>query len=141
MDPASYQLETPRESGPAETPLTQLVSKLSDDLQQLARREAQLAKHELNESFNRAKTQVAALVIGGAALSAGLLTLMAAAVAGLATTMPVWAAALLVGGATSVLGVVLFLNAKAHLARVSFAPDQALQGLHSDVSAIKRAAT
>lgn len=140
MDPVTRQLETPQESQAPEPPLTALVGRLSDDLQQLARREAQLAKHELSESFDRAKQQVVALAIGTAALAVGLLTLVAAAVAALAVVLPVWAASLLVGAVLSGVGVVLFLNGKAQLARVSFAPDHAIRSLQNDVSAIKKAA-
>ena len=140
MDPLTYQLETPQEPQPSEPPLTELVGRLSGDLQQLARHEAQLAKHELSESLDRAKEHVAALAIGAAALTAGLLTLIAAAVAALSLAIPVWAAAVIVGGVLSGLGVVLFLNGKAQLARVSFAPEQAMRGLKNDVSAIKKAA-
>lgn len=139
MDPVSRQVEMPKV--PAEPPLTELVGRLSDDLQQLARREAQLAKHELSENLDRAKQQVAGLVVGAAALIAGLLTLLAAAVLALATAMAAWAAALLVGGVALGVGAVLFLNARAQLARVSFAPDRAIQGVQNDLTAIKRAAT
>lgn len=141
MDPVMRHVELPQGERQAEPPLAQLVGRLSEDLQQLARREAQLAKHELSESLDRAKQQVAALVLGGAALAAGFLTLLGAAVAALALAMPAWAAACLVGGTVSLIGAVLFLSARAQLARVSFAPGRAIQGVQDDVSAIKRAAT
>lgn len=128
------------ESQAPEPPLTALMSRLSEDLQQLARREAQLAKHELSESLDRAKRPVLGLAIGTATLALGALTLVAAAVAGLALAMPIWAAALIVGGVLNVVGAVLFLNGRAQLARVSFAPDQTIQSLQKDVSAIKKAA-
>jgi hypothetical protein len=141
MDPVSQHFPVPPDHRQPETPLAQLVGRLSQDLQLLARREAQLAKHEIGVSLERMKQPVAKLVISGAALVAGLLTLVAAAVAGLATALPVWAAATLVGAGVSLLGAVLFLNARAQLARVSFVPEQALRGVQSDVTAIKGAAT
>lgn len=141
MDPVSQHFPVPPDNRQPETPLVELVGRLSEDLQLLARREAQLAKHEVSLSLERMKQPVVKLVISSAALVAGLLTLVGAAVAALATALPVWAAATLVGAGVSLLGAVLFLNAKAQLARVSFVPEQTLRGVQNDVSAIKGAAT
>ena len=85
--------------GPAQEEMTvrELTIQLGDDLTRLVKDEIALAKAELFASSRQA-------VLGGGmltgALVAGLtswLALVAAAIAGLAAGLPVWAAALLVG--------------------------------------------
>ena len=84
--------------GPAqEMTVRELTIQLGDDLTRLVKDEIALAKAELFASSRQA-------VLGGGmltgALVAGLtswLALVAAAIAGIATGLPVWAAALLVG--------------------------------------------
>src|SRR6188768_4531844 len=83
---------------PESSPLADLVGRLSEDLKLLTKQEVELAKRELSESLSEVKRQVPQLAVGGAALVSGLLVLLAAAVLGLATLMPAWSAALLVGG-------------------------------------------
>jgi hypothetical protein len=134
-------LGTPTDRNPPEwSPLAELVGRLSDDLKLLTKQEAELAKRELSESFNEAKRQAAQLALGGGALVAGLLVLLAAAVLALATIIPAWSAALVVGGLVSILGLLLIFMGKAKLSRVSFKPEQALKGMEQDIAAIKQAA-
>jgi hypothetical protein len=129
------------ESPPEPPALAELVGQLLSDLKLLARQEVQLAKHELGERLTALQRQALALGLGVAALAAGLLVLLAAAVLALATLMPAWAAALVVGGAVTGIGVVLLMSSKAKLSRVSLKPEQTIDSVQSDVSAIKKAAT
>jgi predicted phage tail protein len=127
--------------GTAESPpLAELVGRLSEDLKLLTRQEAQLAKSELTETLNEAKRRAAQLALGGSALVAGLLTLIAAAVLALATIMAAWSAALLVGGSLSLLGAMLLVVAKASLSRVTLKPQQTIDSVEKDITAIKKAA-
>ena len=127
-------------NSPESSPLAELIGRLSDDLKQLTRQEAELAKRELSESLNEAKRQAAQLAVGAGALVAGLLTLLAAAVLALATVISAWSAALIIGGLVSLLGATLIFIAKAKLSRVAFKPQQALGSVEKDITAIKRAA-
>jgi UPF0716 family protein affecting phage T7 exclusion len=124
-----------------EPALAELIGRLTDDIKLLTRQEAELAKHEIGEKLDDAKRPAAALGLGVAALAAGLMVLLAASVLALATLMPAWGAALLVGALTTSLGVALLLTAKAQLARLSFTPERTLESVERDVAAIKRAAT
>jgi predicted phage tail protein len=138
---ASRPLGVSAEHSLPEPALAELVARLADDIKQLTRQEAELAKHELGEKLDDAKRPAAALGLGVAALSAGLMVLLAASVLALATLMPAWSAALLVGALTSLLGAALLLTAKAQLSRLSFTPQRTLESVGRDVAAIKRAAT
>ena len=82
---------------PQEMTVRELTAQLADDLTRLVKDEITLAKAELFASSRQA-------VLGGGMLSGALvagltswLALVAAAIAGIATGLPVWAAALLVG--------------------------------------------
>jgi hypothetical protein len=141
------QIANPR---PAETsavgpntdsaPLADLVGRLSDDLKLLARQEAELAKRELSETFDKAKHEAAGLAVGAGALFLAMATFVAGAVLLLATVLAAWAAALLVAAAMTVLGVALLLHARAKLSRLSIKPQEAAQSVEADIAAIKRAA-
>ncbi len=138
-EPSSLETSTDR-NPPESSPLAELVGRLSDDLKLLTRQEAELAKRELNENFNQAKQQAAQVAVGGSAVGAGLLILLAAAVLALSTVMAAWSAALLVGGGVTLLGVMLILVGKAKLSHVTFKPQQALDGVEKDIATIKKAA-
>jgi hypothetical protein len=122
-------------------PLIELVEHLSRDLQQLAKNEAALAKHELLEGFTAAKRDAVGLALGAAALAGGALALLSAAILALALVVPAWLAALVVGAVASGVGALLLLTGKARLARLHWRPEHTLQNLRRDAEAIKRAAT
>lgn len=129
----------PRSSEPP--PLTELIERLVEDLKSLTRHEVQLAKHEIGERLSHVQQYAVALGIGVAALAAGLLVLLAAGVLALALVMPAWAAALLVGGVMSAVGVALCLSSKAKLSQLSIKPEHTLESVQKDVAAIKGAVT
>ncbi len=97
--------------------LPELISSLTQQVSRLVRAELALARAELFANARQA-------VLGGGLLSAaavvGLtawLAMVAAAVAGIATGLPVWASALIVGGALGTLAAVLALLGRTRLAR------------------------
>jgi hypothetical protein len=89
----------------------ELTTQLGDQVSRLVRDEIALAKAELAVSARRAT--IGAGMFGGAVVAglSGLGVLIAAAVAGIALKLPVWAAALIVGGAFLVVAGVLALLA------------------------------
>ncbi len=128
-------------AGAEPPPLGELVGRLTTDLQQLVRREAALATHELGKKLDYAKLQVATLGIGLALLVVGALALVASAILGLALLLPAWAAALCVGGAFVTLGLALVYTGKSKLARFDPRPEKAITNIERDVAAVKGAAT
>lgn len=125
---------------PAEQSLATIVDRLSDDLKVLAREERQLASRELGEKLDAAKAQAATLALGGAALYGGALAVLAALVLGLATLLPAWIAALIVGVPLLIAGGVLVSTGSAGLSRISLKPEQTMANVGRDVAAIKEAA-
>jgi putative superfamily III holin-X len=63
--------------------LGDLFADLVRELGELVRQEAQLAKAELRQNATQASRAIAALVVGGAIVYAGVLALLAAAILGL----------------------------------------------------------
>jgi hypothetical protein len=122
-------------------PLAELAGRVTEDLKQLARQEAKLAKIELAEELKQAKQQVLGLALSGFALLAGSLVLLATAVLALATVMPPWAAALIVGSVVTLVGVVLLMTSKSKLQHLKWKPERTLENLEKDLRTIKKAAT
>ncbi|MBO0820573.1 MAG: phage holin family protein [Nocardiopsaceae bacterium] len=110
--------EHPGRNEPAGEPSTrELTSRLGQQLTTLVRSELALARAEL---FTRGRQAVMGGGLFAGAGVAGLgayLVLLAAAVAGIAVALPVWASALIVGGALAALAGVLALGGRRRLAR------------------------
>jgi Putative Actinobacterial Holin-X, holin superfamily III len=85
----------------------ELTTKLGEQLSRLMREEVALARAEM--FANARQAMMGGGLFGGAALfgHTGWLVLVAAAVAGIAVVLPVWAAALIIGGALVVIAGVL----------------------------------
>lgn len=77
----------------------ELTTQLTEQLSRLVHDEMALAKAELFASSRRAIRGGAILVVAIVAAYTGWLALVAAMVAGIAVALPVWAAALVTGGA------------------------------------------
>jgi len=107
--------------------LTGLTKKLIRESEALARAEAALVKSEINEKIAEAEKGTAALMAGGATLTAGLLILLFAAVFALDQVMDLWQAALLVGGAVTVLGLIMVSTGKQKMTADNLTPKRTLE--------------
>ena len=97
--------------------LPQLATQLTEQVARLARAEFALARAEL---FARGRQAVMGGGLFGAAAVVGLagwLALVAAAVAGIAEALPVWASALIVGAALTAIAGALALAGRARMRR------------------------
>ncbi|HET9080280.1 MAG TPA: phage holin family protein [Trebonia sp.] len=102
---------------PQNQSLPELISSLTEQMSRLVRAELALARAELFANARQA-------VVGGGLLSAaavvGLtawLAMVAAAIAGIAEGLPVWAGALIAGGALAMLAGILAVLGRARLRR------------------------
>jgi len=108
------------------------------DVQELLQAEIRLAKAEVSENVDRAKS--AGGLMGGAA-AAGLfagMSLVATCIAALATAMPVWVAALIM---TVVLGgaaAALYLRGKARFRNFHAVPEQTVETVREDIAWAKQ---
>ncbi len=125
------------QTGKDERSLGELFGDLAGQTGLLVREEVALAKAELTQSATRAGKEIGVLVIGGAVAYAGLLALLAAAILALATALPAWLAALIVGLVVVGLGAALLQRGRAALAHLDLAPRQTMATLAADVDAVK----
>ena len=120
-----------------ERPLGELLSDVTSQLQQLVRKEMELARVETKEQLGRAGKGAAAF--GGAAV-AGLLAailLSFAAAFGLAEVMPTGFAFLIVGVVFGAVAGVLALQGKKKIASFSPVPQQTVETVKEDVETAK----
>jgi len=110
---------------------TSVVSQLAD----LMRTEGQLARAEISEKMTLAATGLGLIVGGAILLMPALVVLLEAAVAALVDNgiAPYWAA-LLVGGACLVLGLILLLIGVSWLRSGRLMPDKTIHQLQRDAA-------
>lgn len=124
--------ETPRRS------LFTLIGSLPTLLIELVRNELESLKTEIAGKLKSAGIGIG--LLAGAAFFAlfALMVLIAAAVLGLATVLPSWAAALIVGGVILLIAVVLALAGIGALKKgVPPAPTDTIESIKKDVRTIK----
>ncbi|MBV9858716.1 MAG: phage holin family protein [Alphaproteobacteria bacterium] len=114
-----------------------LLSDLANETIQLIRQEIALLKAELHEKLSRVGQGAAALAAGGLLALSGWLVLLAAAVLGLATVLPPWLAALIVGLVVLALGGGLLYLGKTRFAGDALLPRRTLNSLREDEAWIK----
>jgi hypothetical protein len=118
--------------------LGDLFSKLTADLSKLVRDEVELAKVEINDTVEKART--AGISIG----AAGLLGLMAfvllsfAAAWGLSEVVPEGVAFLIVGGAYGLVALALLAVGRQRLKSMKPVPEQTVETLKEDVAWAKQ---
>jgi len=91
-----------------------LLGMIAQDSGDLVRQELRLASFEVIDRAKSASGKIGVIALGGGLAHAGLLGLLTAAALGLATFMPLWAAAILLGAIFSFAGLVfIFAGMKA----------------------------
>jgi len=120
-----------------ERSLGDLFGDLAGQTGTLVREEVALAKAELTRSATQVGKDVALLVIGGAVAYAGLLALLAALILALATVLPAWSAALIVGLLVVGAGAVLLGRGRAALSRLDLTPRGTMATLAADAEVVK----
>jgi peptidoglycan/LPS O-acetylase OafA/YrhL len=122
----------------ADEPVGELVQRASQQLTELVRGEMRLAQAEMKEKGRRYGKGGG--LFGGAGVL-GFLTLealVAAAIAGLAVPLPVWAAALIVAVVLGVVAAVMALNGRKQIQEgAPPAPEQTVRSVKADVAEIK----
>ncbi|WP_374194766.1 phage holin family protein [Streptomyces sp. VRA16 Mangrove soil] len=122
-------------------PVGELVQRASHQLTELVRGELRLAQAEMKEKGRRYGRGSG--MFGGAGVVGFLMlqALVAAAVAGLAVALPVWAAALIVAGVLGAIAAVLTARGRRQFGRAAPpTPARTVENLKADVAEIKESA-
>jgi hypothetical protein len=119
----------------------ELVREASEDVSRLVRQELLLAQAEMRQKGKRfgrgGSLYGGAAVVGFLALAA----LVAGAVTALALVLPLWGSALIVGGVLLAVATLLALMGRKEIGRATPpAPQQAIDGVKTDVAEIKERA-
>jgi Putative Actinobacterial Holin-X, holin superfamily III len=113
--------------------ITDLVAETRMLTERLVRLEIERARTAFQRAAARAATGAGLLIAGAVIALVALGTFTAAAVLGLATTMPAWAAALIVGAIAAVLaGLLILLGTSRVRSATAVAPDQVVQPIKED---------
>ena len=125
--------------GPApKRSLFKLIGDIPSLLMDLVRGEIESFKQELIGKLKLAGVGIGLLVGALSILLFAVLVFTAAAILGLATVLPAWAAALIVGGALLLIAVILALVGIASLKKgVPPAPTETIKSIKKDVRTIK----
>jgi len=129
----------PPAAAPPNPSIGELVSQMSEQTSRLVRDEIRLAQRELQQSARHAG--IGAGLFGAAGLLAlfGALALVAAAIAGLALVLPVWADALVVGAVLLLAAGIAALAGRGRVKRVPPPMEDTVNSVRLDVETIKDA--
>jgi uncharacterized membrane protein YqjE len=124
---------------PADQPsLTSLVSGIVNDVQQLVRQEINLARTEVKQEWEKAKTAAGALMAGMVLLGVGGVLLCFMLVYLIHSfNVDLWICFLIVGGLLALTGAVLAGIGYSQASRVNVIPPQTAQTLKENVQWIK----
>ncbi|MGQ0845364.1 MAG: phage holin family protein [Sporichthyaceae bacterium] len=132
----SHATDTRRE--PAEMSTGELFAELSRTTSNLVRDEIRLATAELTEKGKHAGVGIGMFGAAGVVALFGGGALVATAIAGLATAMDTWVAALIVTVTLFAVAAVLALTGKKQVGEATPPkPEQAMAGMKADVETVK----
>jgi hypothetical protein len=114
-----------------------LLRRLVDDVHTLYAQELALLKAETARSIGELKAAAVSIAMGGAVTFMGAFFLLLAAVYGLSNVVEPWLAALIVGAAVTLIGVVMLLTGRRKLAPKAIAPQRTVEALRKDTEMIK----
>jgi uncharacterized membrane protein YqjE len=109
----------------SERSITAVLKDIAGNVQHIVRAEVRLATVELQDEAAKAKRSVMLMIAGGAVAMLALGFVLLAGVYGLATVLPAWAAALIVGAAAAAIGGLLASAGARQFKQVRLAPKTA----------------
>ncbi|WP_243373658.1 phage holin family protein [Geotalea sp. SG265] len=110
-------------------PLGDLFSELIQETRTLFRKEMELMRVEVSEKLDKLVKDAVAVGVAAVLLYAGLLTLIAAIVFGLAVFIPLWLSALLISIVFIGIGAGLLLKAKKDVSQMKLTPEKSQETL------------
>ncbi len=109
--------------------LGRVFKDFTSSVSNLARKEVELAKAEMSEKVNQAERGAVSMITSGVVVLFGIQFLLAAITLALATVMPGWVAALIVGIVVTAVGAYLFVKGRNQLKPSNLAPDRTIESV------------
>ena len=122
---------------PGERPLGELLSDVTSQLQELVRKEIELARAEIKQEVDKAVKGVAAFAVAGVIGLLAAIALVFAAAWGLSELVPEGVAFLIVGVLLLAVAGGLFMAGKKKVAEVNPVPEQTIETVKEDVETAK----
>ena len=119
--------------------MAQLISGIVGDAQDLVRKEIALARQEVREELDAAKSAGIKLGVAGAVLAVGGLLVVLAVAQGIADLLdwPAWAGYALVGVVLAIAGGILFSAAQRQIKNINPVPERTLETMKESGEWIK----
>jgi hypothetical protein len=114
-----------------------LLRRLADDVGMLFAQELALLKAETTRSVADLKAATMSIAMGGAVMFMGIFFLLLAAVYGLSNVVEPWLAALIVGGAVTLMGIIMLATGRRKLEPQAIAPRRTAAAFRKDTEMIK----
>lgn len=127
-----FRTEAPPGDGLGDTPVRELFHDFLGQGQRLVREEVRLAKAELRDEARAAGKAGGTTAAGGVIAYVGFLALTCAAIGALATALPIWASALIVGAAYALVGSVMAKGGVRKLKTLEMRPRETAETLQED---------
>ncbi len=115
-----------------ERSLGELFAELSRESSTLVRQEIELAKTEITQKATAAGKDIAYMAVGVAVAYVGTIVLAFAIVYLLGEFLPLWVAALIVGGGVAAIGYFIAQSGLSKLKRTSLTPQRTIETLKED---------
>lgn len=118
--------------------LTDLLARIPRQISRLVRDELTAAKTELTTKLKAAGLGIGLVIGAVVVLLFAIGTLLAAAILGLATVLPAWLSALLVGAVLLIIAAILaLLGVKKLKAGIPPVPKDSIESVKADITALK----
>jgi MFS family permease len=132
---------SPEHTTGAEASLRDLVKQMSEDSSRLIRSEIKLAQAEMSEKAKGMGAGIGGFSVAGLLAFFAIGVLLAAAVLGLATALPAWLSAVIIGVVLLVIAGIAALIARRKVAQASPpVPERTIETVKEDVKEIKERA-
>jgi hypothetical protein len=114
-----------------------LLRRLANDVGTLFAQELELLKVETTNAIADMKAATMSIAMGGAVMAMGVFFLLLAAVYALSNVVEPWLAALIVGGAVTLIGAIMLAMGRRKLEPAAVAPRRTAEALRKDTRMIR----
>ncbi len=132
------EYRTPPPSARSRAQTFTLVRRLADEVTTLFTKELALLRVEMLSALRDMRAGIGTLAVGGAVAFAGFMYLLLAGIFALTLVWPAWAAAGAVGGAATIVGLIMLAAGRSKLEASNLEPQRTKESLRKDRNMMER---